>query len=216
MKARYDKTVSKGEANISPFRAVPVHGFHIRPSCRALPPNLSRGGSPETVDVPELNTDPLLYRKILRDERISHGAYRLWQLLREMANKDNECWPGQRYIGRTIHCDAHSVKKWITELISGGYIVRHPGGPHRSTRYHVFPNSDGVEEYEAFQRHQEGCVKGHTDCVKNPNANCVKTHNLIKSSKCTPLTQVSITDKFLLWEAIRKGVEELKSKGAKA
>lgn len=123
LKARYDNTVENGKTNIGLFRAVPA-GFQHRPSCRVLPPELSSGGSLEKVDVYELKIPLALYKAIIRDTSISHGAFRLWHLLQDMANDNSVCWPGQRFICRTFGCNRTSVHRWLDELIDRHYIER--------------------------------------------------------------------------------------------
>lgn len=63
------------------------------------------------------------FAALLRDGSISHGAFRLWHCLYSYRNHaTGACYPGQRSIARVIGCDAHSLKKWTTELENSQWI----------------------------------------------------------------------------------------------
>ncbi len=64
-----------------------------------------------------------VYRRLVRDGRISHGAFRLWHYLRDRANKENVCFPQQRTIAVELHCKPHSLSGWIKELVACGYLA---------------------------------------------------------------------------------------------
>jgi hypothetical protein len=61
----------------------------------------------------------------LRIADISHGAFRLWHCLYSYANHNTGlCFPGYRRITDDIHCDVHSIDRWITELQAKGWLSR--------------------------------------------------------------------------------------------
>src|SRR5262245_2349411 len=72
---------------------------------------------------PPVFEGPEIYSRLVRDRSISHGAFRLWHLLRDHANGYGLAWPGQRLIAKSLGCDKASIKGWTTELEEGGYIL---------------------------------------------------------------------------------------------
>src|SRR5664280_1856131 len=67
------------------------------------------------------------YSAILRDDRVSHGAFRLWHCLADHRNKNTGlCCPGQRTIAAEIGCDIHSLKGWTDELTNSGWLAVNP------------------------------------------------------------------------------------------
>lgn len=81
--------------------------------------------------------DPTLYSTILRDRKVSNGAFRLWHLFREMTGKNPTCWPGQRYIRKALGCSFDSIAKWTKELEELGYIQCRRGNQKSSSCYLV-------------------------------------------------------------------------------
>src|ERR1039458_8109474 len=75
-----------------------------------------------------------MYGKIREDMTISHGAFRLWHILNGMAGQRGHCWPGQRYLAEKYPFSIHSLRSWIQQLVSGGYLRLEK--PNRNT----FPN----------------------------------------------------------------------------
>jgi hypothetical protein len=64
-----------------------------------------------------------IFAALIRDERISHGAFRLWHCLRDYVNsKTGESFPGQREIQSCLHCSNDSLKPWTNELITAGWL----------------------------------------------------------------------------------------------
>jgi hypothetical protein len=63
-----------------------------------------------------------VYRRIIHDARICHGAFRLWHYLHDRRNKAGQCWPEQRTIARDIHCKTHSLPGWTSQLVAAGYL----------------------------------------------------------------------------------------------
>ena len=48
-----------------------------------------------------------VYRKLIRDPNVSHGAFRLWHYLRDRADNAGKCWPEQRTIAREMRSKCH-------------------------------------------------------------------------------------------------------------
>ena len=84
-----------------------------------------------------------LYRRLIHDSRISHGAFRLWHYLRDRKNKNGQTWPEVRTIAAEIHCKPHSVCKWVKELSAAEYISVEPIGHNHYHRYTIL-NGDAV------------------------------------------------------------------------
>lgn len=64
-----------------------------------------------------------VYSRLVMDRGVSHGAFRLWHLLRsKYANARGTAWPGQRRIAKDLGCDPHSLKPWTKQLVDGGYL----------------------------------------------------------------------------------------------
>jgi hypothetical protein len=87
--------------------------------------------------VKSAKTQGLLYGKIRDDMKVSHGAFRLWHVLKGMSGKNGCCWPGQRYLAEKYPFSIHSLKSWIQQLVDGGYVrlekpnqKRFPNVPH--------------------------------------------------------------------------------------
>jgi len=94
-------------------------------------------------------TPPEVYRRLIHEKRITHGAFRLWHYLRDRANKSSRCWPGQRTIARDLRCKTHTLenkgKGWIPQLVSAGYLaVQKIGQSHRLEYQILFGDGHGV------------------------------------------------------------------------
>jgi Helix-turn-helix domain len=64
------------------------------------------------------------FSALIQDQRIGHGAFRLWHCLRDHQNpKSGLCCPGQRRISDQIGCNIHSLKRWTDELVTAGWLV---------------------------------------------------------------------------------------------
>ncbi|MGD1088387.1 MAG: helix-turn-helix domain-containing protein, partial [Verrucomicrobiota bacterium] len=103
-------------------------------------------GTPQTsARAPGQRPDALtVYRRIIHDSRICHGAFRLWHYLRDRANKSGKCWPEQRTIARELRCKTHSLPGWTSQLVSCGYLaVRKVGQNHRLEYQKLFGDGRG-------------------------------------------------------------------------
>jgi hypothetical protein len=60
---------------------------------------------------------------LIRDRRISHGAFRLWHALRDyMHSGTGKCFTGQRTLSEDIGCKPHSIRGWVIELVQSGWL----------------------------------------------------------------------------------------------
>lgn len=62
------------------------------------------------------------FSRLLLDQKISHGACRLFGVLNLYANQKDQCFPGQRILRKQLGCSFSSMKPWITQLVKQGYI----------------------------------------------------------------------------------------------
>ena len=76
-----------------------------------------------------------VYRRIIHDARICHGAFRLWHYLHDRRDKTGKCFPQQRTIAREIHCKTHSLKSWTEELVAAGSLSVSEAGQNH---HHVY------------------------------------------------------------------------------
>ncbi len=84
-----------------------------------------------------VKVDPALYSQIIRDKRLSDGAFRLWHLMRDMTGANNCCWPSVRTISELLGCNKNSVLARIIELETNGYLRIERGNLHKSNRYFI-------------------------------------------------------------------------------
>jgi len=64
-----------------------------------------------------------VWRQIIEDARISHGAFRLWHHYRDRANEESKCFVGYDFISRHIGCNEKSIKRWNDELVTHGWLT---------------------------------------------------------------------------------------------
>lgn len=81
--------------------------------------------------------DPAVYSRILRDLTVSHGAFRLWHLLRDMHGNNGYAWPGTRFLQRSFRCGSTTLLKWIAELEAAGYLRTERGNVARASHYFI-------------------------------------------------------------------------------
>lgn len=79
----------------------------------------------------------VVYRRLIHDARICHGAFRLWHYLRDRANKSGNCWPEQRTIASDLHCKTHSLPGWTEQLETAGYLTSEQVGQNHHLEYTV-------------------------------------------------------------------------------
>lgn len=109
------------------------------PVCRVCEPCVCRYSTMDRDELGQwvirLNFEPKHYSKLIRDKRISHGAFRLWHLFREMTGKNPCCWPSLQTVCREIGCGKESLLGWIGELQAGGYLKVEKRTRRTSNRY---------------------------------------------------------------------------------
>jgi hypothetical protein len=71
---------------------------------------------------PPAQTQLEAFSRLIRDHRISHGAFRLWHALRDYTNAASKCFPGQRTLAEDTGCNIHSLKSWTDELVAADWL----------------------------------------------------------------------------------------------
>jgi hypothetical protein len=86
-----------------------------------------------------MNEDPTLtvYRRLIHDKRISHGAFRLWHYLRDRKDAFGKTWPEQRDIARELRCKTHSLPGWTLQLVQAGYLATEKKGQNHHLEYTI-------------------------------------------------------------------------------
>lgn len=79
-----------------------------------------------------------VYRRIVCDARLAHGAFRLWHYLRDRKGKvSGKCYPDVRDIARDIHCKTHSLPRWTSRLESCGYLATEKRGQNHKLQFTI-------------------------------------------------------------------------------
>lgn len=86
-----------------------------------------------------LNEDKSLtvFRRLIHDNRIADGAFRLWHYLHNRKNKSGKCWPEQRNIARELGCKTHSLRRWTFQLVNAGYLETEKKGQNHHLEYTI-------------------------------------------------------------------------------
>jgi hypothetical protein len=102
-----------------------------------------------------------VYRHIVLDKRISHGAFRLWHYFRNIANKELRCWPTFDQICEDMGCKRNSIKGWLCELSAGGYLDFWKNGQRGNNVYQILCGDGHVSLPEWARRaEQKRIAKG--------------------------------------------------------
>ena len=96
---------------------------------------LTRRAQPAPGDGPRSHLET--FAAIIRDRRLSHGAFRLWHALRDYTDHASQCFPGQRRLAKDIGCNLHSLKPWTAELMAAGWLKMTKGKPGDGFTYTV-------------------------------------------------------------------------------
>lgn len=83
-----------------------------------------------------------IFRRLIHDSRLSHGAFRFWHYLRDRKDKNGQTWPKQSTIATDLHCKESSLTRWTKELKGAGYISVERMGQNHHYRYTILPGDD--------------------------------------------------------------------------
>lgn len=128
--------------------------------------------------------DPRIYSKLIRDKNLSHGAFRLWHLLRDMTGNNPNCWPSQRYVKNALGCGINSVNRWTIELEEAGYLDCERGNQRVSNRYYLAVSITETPDVTNCNVTSQGRL-----CDSAVNVPSAST----KESEFTPVEPTSIT-----------------------
>jgi len=164
---------------------------------------VSKPGEENSPRADDAGTFAAVYERLVMDPSISHGAFRLWHLLRsKYANARGLAWPGQRRIAKDLGCDPHSIKGWTSQLVAGGYLRveeydpdRHPEVSGKSEgfvyRLRVTPN-EALHNSTTPRcgKPQQGVVENHRGGDAGlPLGGVVETCNETKPKEPSPRNQ---------------------------
>ena len=119
-----------------------------------------------------LKLDPAIYSQILRDPRLSTGAFKLWHLFRDMTGANDCCWPSLDFISETIHCNKTAIRGWVDELVKCEYISIERGHRNRTTRYFII----GAESPQLEKRGAKSHLKKPLNGAKSHLAIGAESH----------------------------------------
>lgn len=94
-----------------------------------------------------LKIEPQLFTLILKDKRLSLGAFKLWHLLYNMTGHNTHCWPSVRTLADVLAVDPKSVQKWVAELVECKYVRVEHGDRQHSNKYFVTETVKGVGKF---------------------------------------------------------------------
>lgn len=114
------------------------------------------------------------FAEIIRDRRVSHGAFRLWHALRDYTDHASKCFPGQRRLSTDIGCDPHSLRRWTGELIAAAWLKVEGGKPGLGFTYTVL---DGTGQPLRKTTSPTVGEKRNTGVAENPMGGDVENHN---------------------------------------
>lgn len=106
---------------------------------------------------------------VLRDTRLSDGAFRLYELLDDYAGGDSTALASQATYASTLARTVRQIQIWLKELIDAGYIRQTVRTPRRCG-------------YLPFWRDANVC-SGQSKVIRNPpqsDANACSDHHLIE------------------------------------
>jgi len=88
-----------------------------------------------------------IFRKLVKDRSLSHGAFRLWHLLLSYANKNGESWPTQERLGNELGAKRGTIAVWTEKLVQSGYVSIKKVGEHHNITYRLnFAQLDGSND----------------------------------------------------------------------
>ncbi len=127
-----------------------------------------------------------VYRKLIRDPNVSHGAFRLWHYLRDRADNAGKCWPEQRTIAREMHSKCHSLPGWIQQLAAGGYLHTERKGQNHHTVYTVLDGSGQAFSRDAQRGNARRSPKRRVALPKQATPRVSPTGNVSKPNEVNP------------------------------
>jgi hypothetical protein len=152
-----------------------------------------------------------VYRRLIHDTRISHGAFRLWHYLRDRKNQAGKCFPSQRTIAKELGCKTSSLPGWTSELREAGYVSTVSSGQNHHLVYTVLYGdfcgvmpkwaTRGVAhlgDANALSRRPKGQLVSPISATRGvPETGDVSNFNLVNSESNLPPSQLILRQKEL-------------------
>ena len=172
--------------------------FQVIPVCRISKPSACKRFSAASrgdlgLWIIAVNFSPETYSKLIRDKRISHGAFRVWHLFRDMTGKNPNCWPSLQTIADTIGCSKPSVTVWLGELTAAGYVAIEAGNRRRSNRYQIngsLPKSSGLKLTLS------GSNLNHSGLKTAPELNPLNLNSQNQKGNMSPVERISLEKEY--------------------
>lgn len=95
------------------------------------------GPQPPSRQRPAIRGFAPLPTAISRDPSLSNGAVRLYSLLQTYAWQDGVCFPGQQRLADDMGKSVATVKRYLSELVACGLIVRTRRGLNKTNLYRL-------------------------------------------------------------------------------
>lgn len=87
-----------------------------------------------------------VFTALVKDRRISHGAFRLWHVLYGFTNsRTGVSFPGRRLLQTNMGCSHDSLPKWTHELVTNGWLHLASKAAKRGHRF-IYTLLDGTGE----------------------------------------------------------------------
>ncbi|MEI8290376.1 MAG: helix-turn-helix domain-containing protein [Verrucomicrobiota bacterium] len=137
-----------------------------------------------------------IFANLIRDGRVSHGAFRLWHALRDYTDHASKCFPGQRRLAADISCHPTSLKPWTDELIAAGWL-KVEGGHGRRFDYtvldgtgHPLRKAASVENKTAPESRNGGDAKNRNTTAPESS---IEPHRKVETKVSSPLKSVHLS-----------------------
>jgi len=126
---------------------------------------------------------PSVFRRLIYDPRISHGAFHLWHYLRDRKNKNGQTWPTVRDIAADLHCKTSSLTGWTKELVSAGYLSVEKVGQKHNHRYTILPGDGNQGALPKWATRKDSRVSHPGDTKQSA---CIPNGQVVSPKEATP------------------------------
>jgi hypothetical protein len=140
-------------------------------------------------------------------------------------NNELKCWPTQREIATDLRCKPHSLKDWLSQLVSGSYLSIEKYGAHHNFRYTVLWG-DGNSALPKWATRNESriaetgnakglprCPNGHAALPIQASRRVAQMGNLSNTNGVNSISKgespraLSATDKIILEKDLERAIE---------
>lgn len=103
----------------------------------------------QTITPPPTSASPSrakaeVFTALMKDRRISHGAFRLWHLIYSFSNsRTGMSFPGRRLLQQCLGCCHDSLPRWTQELVTNGWLSLTSKAAKRGHRF-IYELRDGT------------------------------------------------------------------------